>query len=442
MIAVQTVIIMILLILLTYLINIPGYYASTLLVTLILISQCVFVVRFVSKTNKELSRFFDAARHADYSQRFELKDMGSGFGELSRTFSDILKQFQGNRTSQAKDLRHLKAIIEQVPVPLIGINTDQTLTLWNNSARRLFGANHVKSLNDLKQFGEDFVRQINAVNAGERRLVNFLIDGMELQLTISATEIIIDNRQEKLLSLMDIQSELDGAQFEAWQDLVRVLTHEIMNSITPVASLAKTAVDLIDDARLKAKEHPEIVEELTDVANAVQTVARRSDGLMNFVGSYRRLTRLPSPDKKNIKIKDLFDQAISIATQEWEEKNIVLHTQIEPTELDINIDKDMIEQLLINLLLNAEQAVADTEQAKICMEASLNRRGHVIIDVSDNGTGISDEIAKKIFVPFFTTKRDGSGVGLALTRQVMIAHGGTVQFENSTAGGALFRLTF
>jgi len=215
-----------------------------------------------------------------------------------------------------------------------------------------------------------------------------------------------------------------------------------MNSITPVASLAKTAVDLIDDARLKAKEHPEIVEELTDVANAVQTVARRSDGLMNFVGSYRRLTRLPSPDKKNIKIKDLFDQAISIATQEWEEKNIVLHTQIEPTELDINIDKDMIEQLLINLLLNAEQAVADTEQAKICMEASLNRRGHVIIDVSDNGTGISDEIAKKIFVPFFTTKRDGSGVGLALTRQVMIAHGGTVQFENSTAGGALFRLTF
>ncbi len=128
--------------------------------------------------------------------------------------------------------------------------------------------------------------------------MNFLIDGMELQLTISATEIVLDNRQEKLLSLLDIQSELDGAQFEAWQGLVRVLTHEIMNSITPVASLAKTAVDLIDDARLKVKERPDIVDELTDVSNAVQTVARRSDGLMNFVGSYRRLTRLPLPDKK------------------------------------------------------------------------------------------------------------------------------------------------
>ncbi len=442
MIATQTVIIMLLLMLLTYLINIPGYYASILFVTLLLISQCIFVYRFVTKTNKELSRFFDAARHADYSQRFELKDMGAGFGELSRTFSDILRQFQENRTSQAKDLRYLKAIIEQVPVPLIAVNSDESLTLWNNSARRLFGANHVKTLNDLKQFGEDFVHQINSVRAGERRLVNFLIDGMELQLTISATEIVLDNRQEKLLSLLDIQSELDGAQFEAWQGLVRVLTHEIMNSITPVASLAKTAVDLIDDARLKVKERPDIVDELTDVSNAVQTVARRSDGLMNFVGSYRRLTRLPLPDKKIVKIKELFDQVITLATHEWEDKNIALQTKIEPAELDINIDKNMIEQLLINLLLNAEQAVAEKEKPEICMQASLNRRGHVVIDVSDNGTGIADEIVKKIFVPFFTTKREGSGVGLALTRQVMIAHGGTVQFEKSTAGGALFRLTF
>ncbi|MCP4270791.1 MAG: PAS domain-containing protein [Gammaproteobacteria bacterium] len=442
MIATQTVIIMLLLMLLTYLINIPGYYASILFVTLLLISQCIFVYRFVTKTNQELSRFFDAARHADYSQRFELKDMGAGFGELSKTFSDILRQFQENRTSQAKDLRYLKAIIEQVPVPLIAVNSDESLTLWNNSARRLFGANHVKTLNDLKQFGEDFVHQINSVRAGERRLVNFLIDGMELQLTISATEIVLDNRQEKLLSLLDIQSELDGAQFEAWQGLVRVLTHEIMNSITPVASLAKTAVDLIDDARLKVKERPDIVDELTDVSNAVQTVARRSDGLMNFVGSYRRLTRLPLPDKKTIKIKELFDQVIALATQEWEEKNIALQTKIEPTELDINIDKNMIEQLLINLLLNAEHAVAEKEKPEICMQASLNRRGHVVIDVSDNGAGIADEIVKKIFVPFFTTKREGSGVGLALTRQVMIAHGGTVQFEKSTTGGALFRLTF
>lgn len=442
MLALRTAAIMLTLILLSYLITMPGYHAATLLVSLILLWQCVAAFRFVSRTNAELVRFFNAARYADFSQRFELKGVGAGFGELGSAFTDILKRFQEVRAGQEEELRHLKAMIEHVPVPLVSLHPNDDITLWNNSARRLFGTNKVTRMDDLNQFGQEFAEHVAKVNPGERRLVTFTVDGMEQQLTVAATQIILAGKAEKLISMQDIQSELDGAQLQAWQDLVRVLTHEIMNSITPVASLAKTAVDLLDDAKDKVQDHPDVVEELSDVSDAVQTVARRSDGLTNFVGSYRRLTRLPPPNKKRISLNDLFTQVDTIATQQWQEKGIKLSTEVTPVALELDIDIDMIEQLLINLLQNAEQALVDTDSPQVNMRGYLNKRGHVVIEVSDNGPGIEEDIANKIFVPFFTTKREGSGVGLALTRQVMIAHGGNVKLESETGKGALFRLTF
>ncbi|WNC73468.1 ATP-binding protein [Thalassotalea psychrophila] len=442
MVALRTVMIMLTLILLTFLITTPGYHAATLLTSLFLIVQCIMVFRFITKTNAELARFLDAARYADFSQRFELKSLGAGFGELGNAFTDILKRFQAVRTSQEEELRHLKAMVEHVPVPLMSVHSDGVLTLWNNSARRLFGSNHVTKVDDLRQFGEDFASHIQSVQPGERRLVTFEVDGMEQQLTILSTQIITAGKQEKLLSMQDIQSELDVVQLQAWQDLVRVLTHEIMNSITPVASLSKTAVDLLDDAKAKIIDRPDLVESLADVSDAIQTVARRSDGLTKFVGSYRRLTRLPPPNKKMVKLSDIFSQVTLLGTQQWLEKDISFSSNIEPAELDINVDKDMIEQLLINLLQNAEQALTKVSNPVVTMNAYLNKRGHAVIDLSDNGAGVADEIAKKVFVPFFTTKKEGSGVGLALTRQVMVAHGGNVKLEQSALGGALFRLTF
>ncbi len=333
-------------------------------------------------------------------------------------------------------------MVEHVPVPLISIHGDGRIITWNNSARRLFGTVHLTSVEDLLQFGEEFSHQLQVMSAGERRLVTLTIDGMEQQLTLSATEIVLGNKNEKLVSLQDIQNELDNVQLQAWQDLVRVLTHEIMNSITPVASLSKTAADLLDDAKEKLIAQDEMIEELADVSDAVLTVARRSEGLMKFVSSYRKLTRLPTPDKKTIKLSELFNQVTAITKQNLQDKSIDLKLNILPSELEVTIDIEMIEQLLINLLQNAEHAVSGCKQPMVKMSAALNRRGHVIIIVEDNGRGVPDDIAKNIFVPFFTTKSEGSGVGLALTRQVMIAHCGSVKLDKSDLGGALFRLTF
>jgi len=446
LIVIRTVLAMVTIILLTQAMTHQGFHATLLLLSVILIYQFIEITRFVSKTNAELVRFFDAVRHADFSQRFEIKELGTGFDELGATFADILKSIQKVRSSKESELRHIKAIIEHVPVPLLSIDNSGGVTLWNNSARRLFGTHAITKIEDLAHFDCDFPKKLQSILAGERTLVNISIDDMEHRLIISATEIVTATHRETLLSLQDIQSELAVAQLQAWQDLVSVLTHEIMNSITPVASLAKTTVDLVQDVQEKTRNLPdisgEVNDELDDVLGAVQTVARRSDGLMQFVTSYRRLTRLPSPNKQTISIEKLFAHVSMLTTQTWQAKGIDFTTSIIPTELDVSVDVEMIEQVLINLLQNAEQALCQINSPQVNMKAFLNVRGHAVIEVSDNGNGVEQENIAQIFVPFYTTKKEGSGVGLALTRQVMIAHGGIVTVRNNSFGGAVFSLTF
>lgn len=441
MIALRTSFIMVNLLCLVYLLNLSGYHAATLLLLLLLLYQCSEVVRYVSRTNAELVRFFDAARYADFSQRFELSNLGSGFAELGQAFSDILKRIQQVRAGQEQELKHLKAMVEHVPVPLLSLHSDGEVTLWNNSARRLFGSHQLTKETDFDPFGAVFSQSIKSIKPGQSKLVTLEIDNMQHQLALAATQLVIAGKSELLISMQDIQSELDGVQLQAWQDLVRVLTHEIMNSITPVASLAKTTVDLVEDVKSQLQQ-PEVVEELNDVSDAVNTVARRSDSLMQFVSNYRQLTRLPEANKQQIKVSNLFNQVAQLASQNWSNKGIELKLKVEPESISLHADPDMLEQMLINLLLNAEQALADNDSGIVTLSAFINKRGHTVIEVTDNGPGIADEIKDKVFVPFYTTKREGSGVGLALTRQIMIAHGGTVKLDDAKIGGVKLSLTF
>jgi two-component system, NtrC family, nitrogen regulation sensor histidine kinase NtrY len=425
-----------------FLVITPGYHAATLLVVSIASLLTYEVFRFVSKTNKELSRFLDAVRYADFGQRFQFTSDGAGFSELGDTFTNILERFRQDRKQQESELRHLKALLEHVPVPLISLHSDNRITLWNNSARRLFGIAQVTRQSDLTQFGDEFYRQVRDIQPGEKLLVTFQADDLEQQLTLSASEITIASSTERLISLNNIQTELDGVQLNAWQDLVRVLTHEIMNSITPVSSLAKTAVDLVDDISSKLMDKTELLEDLDDVKNAVNTVARRSDGLMNFVSSYRQLTRLPAPEKSRFQVSELFDDVTRMATLDWLNEELALITNVNPTGLDIFADRQMIEQVLINLLQNSEHALAEVDGGQVTLSARLNKRGHVAIEIADNGTGIAEEIISRVFVPFYTTRREGSGVGLALSRQVMLAHGGSITYSANEPVGARFMLIF
>jgi two-component system nitrogen regulation sensor histidine kinase NtrY len=422
---------------------ISGAYYAGLTIAISLFCLSAFELwQFISKTNRELSRFLDAARYADFSQRFNFSGIGAGFSELGEVFTGILENLRKLRSEQETERRRLKALVEHVPVPLLSIHQDDSITLQNNAARRLFGTSAVSRVGDLVQFGSGFHKAVVEAVPGNRELVTFVNDGMEQQMTLASSEVVVNASRELLVSLQDIQSELDFMQAEAWQDLVRVLTHEIMNSITPISSLARTANDLADDLAERLDDESPVRDDITDIQSAVATVARRSDSLTQFVNSYRQLTRLAPPEKERVPIADMFDHVGKLAVAEWSDDRVDLNIQTTPKGLEVLADRDLLEPILLNLLRNAWQATAEIAVPQISLTANLNRRGHVVIEVSDNGPGVAADITRKIFVPFFTTKKSGSGVGLALTRQVMIAHRGYVILGESETGGARFSLIF
>lgn len=421
-----------------------GYVATSLLLGLLTGLQCWSLLRYVQRTNVELTRFFNAARYADFHQQFDFKANGTGFDLLGDTFSDILDRIRLQRTEQEQNLRHLRALLEHVPVPLISLAANGDITQWNNAARRLFGSPPLVHRRQLERFGEPFARELTHMQAGDRRLLRFIGEDTPQQLIVTCAQIIVSGYSEKLISLQDIQSELEGAQLQAWQDLVRVLTHEIMNSITPVSSLAQTASALARELEgaMQQPDRENATEVLQDLQQAVFTLARRSDNLLGFVSSYRQMTRLPPPAKQRLALAPLLQQIATLMHQELDRAGITVTLNCHPSSLAVEADAKMLEQLLINLVRNAQHALAETPDAQLRLSASLNKRGRSCIQVADNGPGISAEVADKMFVPFFTTKPEGSGVGLALSRQIMLAHGGTLSYQPTPGGGATFTLNF
>lgn len=419
----------------------PGLHGLTVLALALLGLSLAEFWRYVNRTNRDLARFLESARHSDFSQRFPDRGMGSGFDELGQVYNDILERQRGVHARKEAGNRHLRALIEHIPVPLMTVHDDQAITLQNNAARRLFGAAAVSRLDDLAQFGESFQQSVEWSVPGVRELVTFTVENVEYCLTLAATEIISEGRKQRLISLQDIQTELDQSQAQAWQDLVRVLTHEIMNSITPVTSLAETARDVVDDIMEKTGPNDPVAEDLEDLRLAVATLSHRSGGLMNFVDSYRQITRLKPPDKQRIVLAELFENTTRLARAEWADEDVVLDYDAQPQGLDVMADRDLLEPVLLNLLRNAWQSAGADGEARIKLSGRLNRRGRVVIEVRDNGPGVPEGMERQIFVPFFTTRESGSGVGLALARQVMIAHGGFIRLVSGDKG-AVFVLTF
>jgi len=261
-----------------------------------------------------------------------------------------------------------------------------------------------------------------------------------MQLSVYVIELVLRDTKFKLVSLQNIQSELEEKEMEAWQNLVRVLTHEIMNSIAPISSLASTVKGDIE-SKIDINE-PIAPSDLEDYLMAISTIEKRSEGMINFVSDFRSLAHIPTPKFQSIRLKGLFDQLETLMQHQFDTNQIQFKKQIEPENLILFGDQTLIEQVLINLIQNAIHAVEDTVTRVVSLDAFIDESGKIILEVTDSGRGIEEDALPKIFIPFFTTKKKGSGIGLSLSKQIMRRHKGNIQVRSKLGKGTTFKLIF
>lgn len=418
-----------------------GLLATTFIIGSLIIFQVFSLIRFVEKTNQHLSRFLETIRHSDFSQSFSPSGLGSSFDQLNQAFSAVIKDFQKARSEKEEHYRYLQTVIQHIGIGLIGFLSDGKVELLNTAAKRILRINQLHNIQALRTISEELVNELFKLTSGKKALVQAQDEDELLQLSIYVTEFKMQSRAIKLVSIQNIQSELEEKEFEAWQKLIRVLTHEIMNSITPISSLASTVNKMLQCYSFGDKIDTNY-ETVKDVQGAAQTIQRRSEGLLRFVESYRRLTRLPKPKFQIFPVQELFHDIEKLMIGQFKENNIKFFTQINPENMEITADPELIGQILINLLKNSIQALCGKSNPKIKLIAKLDDRSRILFQVSDNGVGIFPDVQEKIFIPFFTTKKEGSGIGLSLSKQIMRMHRGAINVQSIPNEKTVFTLKF
>ncbi len=426
-----------------YLISDTHLYATTFILILIIFYQIFALIQFVQRTNREVARFFNSIKYSDFSQSFRTSLKGSAFEELSSSFAEVIEEFRRTRTEKEEHYRYLQTIVQHVGIGLMAYTPEGEVELLNTAAKKLLRIHGLKNISQLSDISRALVEALNRIRAGDTILVKVAENNELSQLSIHAAEFKLREKHYTLVSMSNIQNELEEKEMEAWQNLIRVLTHEIMNSVTPIISLSSTASSLLESLDLQVKNGSQAVEEeLEDIKGAVNTIMKRSQGLLHFVDDYRNLTRLPAPNFQLTKISVLFDRVHKLFSDQLTEKKIGLTVSIDPKDLEVAVDPDLIEQVLINLILNSIKALNEIAGSEISLSGKLDSRGSVLIQVKDNGHGIPEDLHEKIFIPFFTTRKEGSGIGLSLSRQIMRAHKGGLTVSSIPGKDTVFTLRF
>ncbi|MFQ5769543.1 MAG: PAS domain-containing sensor histidine kinase [bacterium] len=417
-------------------------YATIFILGVIIIYQIYALIYYVEKTNRDLNRFLLTIKHEDFSQTFLGTGLGSSFDELKSAFNEIIRKFHRARAEKEEHFRYLQTVVQHVGIGLIAFQSDGKVELLNNAAKRLLKIPRLKNIYALEPISKPFVEKLLKLKSGQKTLVKLDINNELLQLAINATEFRMRDQNFTLVSLQNIQSELEEKELEAWQNLIRVLTHEIMNSVTPISSLAATINELLNSNENQIGNAEIRAEAKSDIHGAMQTIQKRSEGLLHFVDAYRNLTRVPTPNYQVFPILDLFKRVRQLMQVEMSQKAINFQMHVVPETLELTADSELIEQILINILKNAIQALDNQPNAKIDLTSRIDEGGRIIIQVSDNGPGIPEDVLEKIFIPFFTTKEHGTGIGLSLSRQIMRLHRGAMNVHSKPHEETVFTLRF
>ncbi len=427
--------------LLFYLFLVTEFLAAGVFVALTAAYQVVALIRYVTRTNRDLTRFLNSIKYSDFSQSFVNRLKGSGFEDLTAAFNGVINEFRRTKMEKEEHHRFLQTIIDHIGIGLLAFRPDGEVELINNAAKRLLKIAHLKNVTDLQSVSPKLTEKLLRVSPGENHLIKLRQDESLMQLSLYATGFVLRRQQLLLVAMQNIQSELEEEEMKSWQNLIRVLTHEIMNSIAPIASLASTANGLLESECRMEPTDPRS-ETLRDVCDAVETIEKRSKSLIAFIEKYRELTRIPQPQFQIVKVQDLFERIHTLMKKQFDEGAIAFNMRIDPESLEITADPALVEQVLINLCKNATEAVDARPEPKIDLLAAMDGKGNPVIKVVDNGKGIIEDVAEKIFIPFFTTKSKGSGIGLSLSRQIMRLHKGTIGVSSKPEVETVFTLRF
>jgi len=428
--------------LLVYFYTNNNFITSWLLLVLLFV-QTYLLIYYTEQSNRRFSKFLESIRYNDLATTFSANVGGKTFQHLNASFNEVIGLFKNTRAEKEAQYNYLQTVIQHINIGIIAYRKDGEVDIVNNAIKRLFGINNLKHIQQLNSIDESITHQLLNMKAGDSILIKLLKEDEVLQLSAVATEFKKAGEEYLLVSFQDIHAELEAKEIESWQNLIRVLTHEIMNSITPISSLTTTVNQMVFEEESSSLSMKTLdAEEMENVKLALETIGKRSEGLLNFVEIYRNLTRIPKPNFRHIPVFDLFQNVEQLFALQLKENGIKFSYKILSETLHLTIDPDLIEQVLINLVLNAIQAIRGGANPEIKMVCRFNRNNHVIIEIADNGKGIKPDLMDKIFMPFFTSKKEGSGIGLSLSRQIMQMHKGSIHVKSIINQGSVFTLVF
>jgi signal transduction histidine kinase len=409
----------------------PGVRAGLVVAVLIGVAALASLWTFIRRTNFLVSRFVESVRFEDYSQRFS-DPSGGGFDVLGQTLDQALKTLQARHTEESAEARYLAAIVDDTPSALLTVDPNGRVEALNKAARQLFARHPLHRVEDLEALGPELAAAVQ-LPAGTRKITRLMLDGVPQKAIFASAQVARLDQPVTVLSILPVQSELGALEVAAQADLVRVLTHEIMNSLTPVTSLARTGADLVAAAARRD-------ESLGDAKIATDTVARRAEGILRFVESYREFAQAPDIHRRQFKAKPWAEEIMRLALANAVGRSIDARIEVEPATMSLSADAELLAQALLNLLRNSLRATAELADAVVVLELAREPNGHFRIEVRDNGPGIAEDRRDDIFLPFYTTHKGGSGVGLSFARQVALAHGGSICALDAPEGGASLRM--
>lgn len=416
---------------LVYYLFIEVNYIRVFFLGLFILLILLALFAYLNRANKSTKNFLLSILNNDFTIKYNSEGQGKSYDELYESFNLVNEKFIESSQFEASQYQYIITLINQLQIGVLAFDERERIHLSNESFNDLIGQKELINLDSIKSTNEALHDQLKEIQNGENIIFKTTLQGQARKLSMSATSFKLRQKQYKLISIQDIHSELDQHEMEAWQKLIRVLTHEIMNSVAPITSLSSTLKNLVQDNELDAGK-------INTLQEGLDAIESRSQGLMNFTQSYRALTRVPLPNIREVdsqtflqRIDSLFKPTLATTAIRWS-------LTMGDNNPKLLIDPDLMEQVIINLLKNAKEAVS-AKQGRIDLTLKEHTElGQIQFSITDNGPGIPDEITEKVFIPFYTTKSDGSGIGLSLARQIVQLHKGELSFNTSNEGTSFY----